>query len=324
MGWRNTTVQALKVSYYSYAQSVLIPRASERMVTAFVRSTEHEVDDNTAGAVFSVSQSCELTYLSGSQKGAMYYMWLDANGKPLSQATQLGVYGGVRISPDGSKFATQVYRQNGGIDIAIWDQAGGTNTKIASGQYTDTPVWSPDGSTLYYAYSGDENSAKIYKRLVDGSRVQQAVIPTQGETFPVDVSRDGKWLLYQETLHDARQFSALRALPLIGGGQPVTVVERIDQLSSAALMPGDNEWLAYQSSDSGRAEIYLTRFPNAGPKYQVSLGGGVMPVWSKDGSVPGMAFSRTTRETLNKPEPSRYQVFLPSRCERSDSVFSRS
>jgi len=242
-----------------------------------------QVDDNTAADVFSVSQSGELTYLTGSQKGAMYYMWLDASGKPLSQATQFGVYGGVRISPDGTKFATQVYRQNGGIDIAIWDQVGGTNTKIASGQYTDTPVWSPDGNTLYYSYSGDENSAKIYKRLVDGSRVQQAVIPTQSEAFPTDISRDGRWLLYQETLHDARQFSALRALPLIGGGQPVTVVERIDQLSSARLRPGDNEWLAYQSSDSGRAEIYLTRFPNAGAKYQVSEGGGVMPVWSKDG-----------------------------------------
>ncbi|HET7442229.1 MAG TPA: hypothetical protein VFJ47_13075 [Terriglobales bacterium] len=54
-------------------------------------------------------------------------------------------------------------------------------------------------------------------------------------------------------------------------------------MSSAELMPGDNDWVAYQSSESGRAEIYLTRFPNAGAKYQVSLAGGMMPLWSKDG-----------------------------------------
>ncbi|HET7442230.1 MAG TPA: protein kinase [Terriglobales bacterium] len=152
-----------------------------------------QVDDNTAGAVFSVSQSGELIYVSGSQKGTMYHMWLDAGGKPLSQATEPGVYGSVRISPDGTKFASQVYRQHGGIDIAIWDKVGGTNTKIASGRYTDTPVWSPDGSTLYYSYTGDENPAKIYKRPVDGSRVQQAVIATPDEAFPTDISRDGNF-----------------------------------------------------------------------------------------------------------------------------------
>jgi hypothetical protein len=42
-------------------------------------------------------------------------------------------------------------------------------------------------------------------------------------------------------------------------------------------------WLAYQSSESGQAEVYLTRFPNTGAKYQVSLEGGIQPVWSKDG-----------------------------------------
>jgi len=42
-------------------------------------------------------------------------------------------------------------------------------------------------------------------------------------------------------------------------------------------------WLAYQSSESGQAEVYLTRFPNVGAKYQVSLEGGIQPVWSKDG-----------------------------------------
>ena len=46
-------------------------------------------------------------------------------------------------------------------------------------------------------------------------------------------------------------------------------------------MPLTNEWLAYQSSESGREEIYLTRFPNAGAEYLVA--GGTEPLWSKDG-----------------------------------------
>jgi hypothetical protein len=49
------------------------------------------------------------------------------------------------------------------------------------------------------------------------------------------------------------------------------------------LKPGSNDWLAYQSSVSGRAEVYLTRFPRPGAKYQVSQTGAWQPVWSKDG-----------------------------------------
>jgi eukaryotic-like serine/threonine-protein kinase len=242
-----------------------------------------QVDDNTGSSVFSVSQNGVLVYLRGSGKGSMYHVWLDATGKRLAQASEPGVYGATRISPDGTKFASQVYDQSGVINISIWDLAGGTRARISSGRLTDTPVWSPDGGSLYYAYSPNENPAQIYASPVDGSRAQRVVIATQGDAFPTEVSSDGKWLLYQEAIQQTPQFSTLKALPLTGEGHPVPVLDRIDAMSNAVLMPGGNGWLAYQSSESGQAEIYLTRFPNAGAKYQVSLAGGIQPVWSKDG-----------------------------------------
>jgi Tol biopolymer transport system component len=242
-----------------------------------------QVDDNTGSSVFSVSQNGVLVYLRGSGKGSIYHVWLDATGKQLAQASEQGVYGATRISPDGTKFVSQVYDQSGGINISIWDLAGGTRAQISSGRLTDTPVWSPDGGTLYYAYSPNDNPAQIYARPVDGSRAQRVVVTTQGEAFPTDVSSNGRWLLYQETIQQTPQFSVLKALPLTGEAQPVLVLDRIDALSNAVLMPGGNGWLAYQSSESGQAEVYLTRFPNAGAKYQVSLAGGIQPVWSKDG-----------------------------------------
>jgi eukaryotic-like serine/threonine-protein kinase len=259
------------------------PDSGELHGSALQVADNLQVDDNVAGSVFSVSQNGELIYMGGSLKGTMFHVWLDARGEQLKQANEPGVYGAVRISPDETKFAGQVYG-NGHIDIAIWDLVGGTRTQVASGRLTDTPVWSADGRTLYYSYSGDDKPAKIYSRPVDGSGEQRSVIATEGEAFPTDVSSDGRWLVYQEAIPNARQFSALKAFPLAGGGQPITVIERIDGLSSALLMPGrDHGWVAYQSSESGRPEIYLTRFPNAGAKYQVSPGGGMMPVWSKDG-----------------------------------------
>ena len=49
-----------------------------------------------------------------------------------------------------------------------------------------------------------------------------------------------------------------------------------------ALSP-DNRWLAYQSDESGRMEIYLRAWPAMGSKLQVSQNGGSEPVWSRDG-----------------------------------------
>jgi hypothetical protein len=46
----------------------------------------------------------------------------------------------------------------------------------------------------------------------------------------------------------------------------------------------DGRWIAYQSNESGRAEIYVRTFPNIdGGRWQVSAGGGTRPTWARDG-----------------------------------------
>jgi hypothetical protein len=45
----------------------------------------------------------------------------------------------------------------------------------------------------------------------------------------------------------------------------------------------DGRWLAYASNESGRYEIYVRPFPDAGGKWQVSTGGGTQPHWRPDG-----------------------------------------
>ncbi|HUP76284.1 MAG TPA: hypothetical protein VM282_24835, partial [Acidimicrobiales bacterium] len=46
----------------------------------------------------------------------------------------------------------------------------------------------------------------------------------------------------------------------------------------------DGRWLAYQSSESGRPEVYVRPFPDVGSaRWQISTGGGERPIWSRDG-----------------------------------------
>ncbi len=52
---------------------------------------------------------------------------------------------------------------------------------------------------------------------------------------------------------------------------------------SARLSP-DGRWVAYQSNDSGRAELYVAPFPDRGGKWQISSEGiGTPAFWGEDG-----------------------------------------
>ncbi len=120
----------------------------------------------------------------------------------------------------------------------------------------------------------------------DGSQPEQTFAPSDNDRVPLDATADGKWLLYEErTKNTAQTDAVLRAIPLVKDAQEFTVLDSVARDSNARLIPTRNDWLAYQSNQSGRSEIYLTRFPRPGAKYQVSQSGGEQPVWSREGKL---------------------------------------
>jgi len=52
---------------------------------------------------------------------------------------------------------------------------------------------------------------------------------------------------------------------------------------NVARFSPDGKWVAYASNESGRWEIYVTSFPTAQGKWQVSNAGGEQPKWRIDG-----------------------------------------
>lgn len=243
-------------------------------------------DDLTAGATFSVSAQGDLLYQQGPGATGERHEWLDATGKQLAKVSEPGVYGGTRLSSDGSRIATPVVGQSGNVDLWMWDLAGGTRARLSSGDaVVDTPVWSADGQTLYFGSSDNTTSHQQIREVpTDGSQPERILIKTGGEVSPVDCTSDGKWLLYEETVDESQQIATLTAFPLMKGLERFTVLEPVARLSNARLKPTSNDWLAYQSNVSGRSEVYLTRFPHPSAKYQVSQTGASQPVWSRDGN----------------------------------------
>jgi serine/threonine-protein kinase len=69
----------------------------------------------------------------------------------------------------------------------------------------------------------------------------------------------------------------------VGSSESFPVATEPYDEKGVALSP-DGRWVAYESTETGRDEIYVRPFPDAeGGKWQVSTGGGFNPKWSPDG-----------------------------------------
>ena len=76
--------------------------------------------------------------------------------------------------------------------------------------------------------------------------------------FPMDWSSDGRFLLY-------RTGRDLLALPLEGDPAPIVVATSNFDESGGQFSP-DGTWVAYESDESGRVEVYIQPFPGPGEK----------------------------------------------------------
>ena len=71
-------------------------------------------------------------------------------------------------------------------------------------------------------------------------------------------------------------------LPLSGDHKPFAFAQTPFTETNAVFAP-DGRWLAYQSNETGLAQVYVQPFPPTGGKYLVSRDGGRHPVWRRDG-----------------------------------------
>jgi len=70
----------------------------------------------------------------------------------------------------------------------------------------------------------------------------------------------------------------------LGAGTTEPIVTTSFDESAPQLSP-DGRWLAYQSNESGRDEVYIRPYPEAArARIQVSTEGGLAPLWARDGS----------------------------------------
>ena len=246
------------------------------------------------GGQFSFSGSGRLAYVTADNTVSTYpAVWVDRKGGTTSLLAEHGAYANPRLSPDGRRLALTVLR-DGNWDIWVYDLERGVPSRLTFDDAAETEqVWSPDGRELIYA-SDRGGFDNLYRKRADGSGEAERLTTHDASQWASSWSRDGHIALTGTGTGTGFDLQVMR---LEGERAVETFLSTPFREADAAFSP-DGRFIAYESNESGRLEVYVRPFPPGGGRWQVSDGGGAYPRWSRSGRE---LFYRTDGGIMSAP-----------------------
>jgi eukaryotic-like serine/threonine-protein kinase len=228
----------------------------------------------TGSAQYSVSRNGSLIYVPGNMQAVgRRLMWVGRNGTEEALPVPLRAYESPRVSPDGRRLAVAADGQ-----IWLYDFSRQTLARFTfEGTINSRPVWTPDGQRIAF-YSNKDGPLNVYWQMADGSGSLERLTTANHTQVPHSWSPNGQFLALQDVdpaggdtwilnIHDRKAQPWLK-----------TPFAKTNPRFSP-----DGRWVAYESDQSGRNEIYVRPYPGPGGQFQASTDGGSEPVWSRTG-----------------------------------------
>jgi Tol biopolymer transport system component/tRNA A-37 threonylcarbamoyl transferase component Bud32 len=211
--------------------------------------------------------------------------WFDRNGRPAGTVGEPGLWVAPRLSPDGRRIAVGLLDLGRNTsDIWLYDVAGGAGTKFVFGNGNNFgPVWAPASDRLLFGSDRKSKGSRpdLWTKSLDGSS-EEVFLESLDNRLPEDWSLDGKFISFDNVPAQGKRNNQLWIAETAGEKKVRPFATEANYQGDSRFSP-DGRWLAYDSDESGRLEVYVRPFPGAGGRWQISTAGGSQPHWRRDG-----------------------------------------
>jgi Tol biopolymer transport system component len=189
-----------------------------------------------------------------------------------------------RLAPGGRRVVVTRARP-GANDLWLLDLERGPASRFTSASALNIyPVWSPDGRMILFTPS----ALRIFRKDSGGTGEEQRVTEGSNQQYANDWSRDGRFLIYHEIAAGTER--DLWILPFTPEGKvpenakPMPYLRtRFNEWNARFSPEPSPRWVAYQSDETGRSEVYIRGFPEPRANVPISTGGGQYPEWGAGG-----------------------------------------
>jgi eukaryotic-like serine/threonine-protein kinase len=226
------------------------------------------------GSSFSFADNGVLMYRN-TRSNTVQLAWYGRDGKRLQSLGEPGEYPQVLLSPDEKRLAVERRdARNGAHNIWGLDLSTGIFSRLTFGDADNTDaMWSPDGHELIFTQNRN-GKQDLYRTRV-GRGGEELVYGSDEGKFAYHWWKDGRSILINTG-------TTFYQLPLAGERKPVVLLTS-EFRKDFPRVSSDEHWVAYNSLESGRWEVYVAAFPTFTERRQISSNGGCQPFWRKDG-----------------------------------------
>ncbi|HET7292423.1 MAG TPA: protein kinase, partial [Vicinamibacteria bacterium] len=232
----------------------------------------------TGNATMDVSRTGLLVAAPADEAGgASVLSWIDRSGRSDRLPIAAADYSTITLSPAGDRAALGVGNSLGVLDLSRLSLA-----RLSLSKRAECPVWSRDGRRLLFGYEASASGFELHSKAADDSGEPMILAHSGATEDPYGVTRDGSSLVSIRFPRNGLKELLLRDAHKPESEPKVLLRSRYLQWRSARLSP-DDRWVVYESTESGRPEVYVRPVSGEERKWQISVDGGTNPVWSRAG-----------------------------------------
>jgi serine/threonine-protein kinase len=211
-------------------------------------------------------------------------VWYDRSGRTERLAVRPAPYADPRVSPGGDAIVFSVGDGFTSRLLGFFEPGLKELRRIPSDRFDLSPIWAPDGRHVVFGRQNESGLLDLCWRRADGTGPVQRLTTSRYLKWASSFSPDGRTLVYTEVHPDTMSDIWSVDLDLGDPDRPVPGIPRpLLQTAfneEAAVVSPDGRWMAYESQEAGRGEIYVRQMNEpGGARTQISRDGGVRPLW---------------------------------------------